>query len=89
MARTMTYTQAQLDEAKQKLAELPDLSKDKISKVDFLESIKEQIVTLSSSKGYTHAEIKSALETVGVTVTVKAIGELLNAPSKRGKSKKA
>lgn len=89
MAKTITFTQAQLEETKNALDQLPDLSRDKISKAEFLESLKENIVTLATTKGYTHAEIKSAFETVGVTVSIKEISELLNAPKKRRASKPA
>ena len=88
MAKAITFTQAQLEEARRALDALPDLSRDKIGKPELLESLKEQIMTLANAKGYTQAEIKSALETVGVTVTAKAISELLKVSSKRGKAKK-
>ncbi|MBT2375496.1 mobilization protein [Pseudomonas fluorescens] len=83
MARTTTFTQAQLEAAKSALDQLPDLSRDKIGKSQFLESLRDQIVTLASTKGYNTAEIKSALESVGVDVSIKAISELLNAQPKR------
>jgi outer membrane protein assembly factor BamA len=83
MAKTKVYTQTQLDAAKQKLADLPDLSRDKIPAPEALKELKEQIVELASKKGYTIAEIKTALEGVGVTVTTKSISELIEAPKKR------
>ena len=83
MARTQTFTQEQLDKTKQALSELPDLSRNKIAKADFLESLKDQIVSLASTKGYSPAEIKSALAQVNVTVSVKSIADLLNTQGKR------
>lgn len=83
MARTTTFTQAKLEETKKALDQLPDLSRDKIGKTEFLESLKDQIVTLTNAKGYTTAEIKSALGSVGVEVSIKAISELLSTPPKR------
>lgn len=76
MAKQKTFTQQELEAARQKLAELPDLSKDKMSQADVLLSLKEQIVQLCSTKGYTVAEVKQALADVGITVTTREISEL-------------
>lgn len=83
MAKQQTYSQTQLDKVKAQLAELPDLSKEKISTREALDELKEQIVELASKKGYTAGEIKTALEGVGMSVTVKAINEMISAPKKR------
>ncbi|RYF40088.1 MAG: mobilization protein [Cytophagaceae bacterium] len=82
-----TFTQAELDQALQALEDLPDLSRQKISQADMLASLKEQIVLLSSSKGYSVAEIKAALSSVGVTVTTKAISDMV-ATRKRAPTRK-
>lgn len=82
-----TFTQAELDQARQALEDLPDLSRQKISQADMLASLKEQIVLLSSSKGYSVAEIKAALASVGVTVTTKAISDMV-ATRKRAPGRK-
>ena len=77
MATQKTYTQEQLKKAKEALEALPDLSHDKITKPDFIDYLREQIVTLASSKGYSQAEIKSALASVGVIVSIQAISDLI------------
>lgn len=77
MATQKTYTQEQLKKAQETLEALPDLSRDKITKPEFIESLKEQIITLSNSKGYSQAEIKSALASVGITVSIQAISDLI------------
>lgn len=59
----------------------------KISQADMLASLKEQIVLLSSSKGYSVAEIKAALSSVGVTVTTNAIADMV-ATRKRAPARK-
>jgi len=82
MAKSKTYTQEQLATAKQTLAELPDLSRDKISTPDLLAALKEQIVALSEKKGYSIAEIKSALNSVSVDASTKAISEILASSKK-------
>lgn len=78
MAKSKTYTQEQLESAKQKLSTLPDLSKDKITTPELLASLKDQIVSLSESKGYSAAEIKSALASVSIDASVKAISEIIS-----------
>lgn len=87
MARAKTYTQNELDSAKQLLAELPDLSKNKIAQPEALEQLKDQIIVLSSQKGYTVPEIRDALASVGITATAKAINDIL-AVRKRVTTKK-
>lgn len=50
MAAKNFYTHDQIELAKMKLDELPDLSKDKISSKDALESLHAQIVALATQK---------------------------------------
>lgn len=87
MAAKNFYTHDQIELAKMKLDELPDLSKDKISSKDALESLNAQIVALATQKGYSAKEIKSALETCEIVVSERAIRDLLSASS--GSKKKA
>ena len=87
MATQKTYTQEQLKKAQEALEALPDLSRDKITKPDFIDSLREQIITLSSSKGYSQAEIKSALASVGVIVSIQAISDLIGSKQNRGLGK--
>lgn len=82
------YTQEQLEEAKLTLENLPDLTPNKISRSELLDSLKENIITLSSAKGYSAAEIKSALQTVGVTVSEKSIMEIIREAKTPARKKK-
>ncbi|MBC3219692.1 hypothetical protein [Serratia fonticola] len=90
MAGTKFYTRDQLEEAKLALECLPDLTPNKISRAELLDSLKESIITLAKSKGYTAAEIKSALQAVNISVSEKAILDVIRASKfpakKRGKS---
>ena len=90
MAGTKFYTQEQLEEAKLALECLPDLTPNKISRAELLDSLKESIITLAQSKGYTAEEIKSALQAVDISVSEKAISDVIRASKfpakKRGKS---
>ncbi len=83
MAKRKTYTQSQIQDFGARLAELPDLSKEKISTAEALLELKEQIVDLANKRGYSPSEIKNALEGVGMTVTVKAISDILGSQKKR------
>ncbi|MBX6442100.1 mobilization protein, partial [Pseudomonas syringae group genomosp. 3] len=65
MAKQKTFTQKELQAARQKLAELPDLSQDKLSQAEVLQSLKAEIVELCTAKGYTVTEVKQALADVG------------------------
>ncbi|MEB8059300.1 hypothetical protein [Pseudomonas fulva] len=82
MATPKTFTQAQLEAAKQKLEALPDLSRNKITQANFIEHLKDQIIALSKDKGYDSNEIKAALLDVGVKVSAKDVDALIN-PTKR------
>lgn len=86
MAKQKTYTQDELELARQKLSELPDLSRNKIGQAEALEQLKDQIIVLSSQKGYSVQEIRESLDSVGVKTTAKAISDLL-AVRKRTPSK--
>jgi Tfp pilus assembly pilus retraction ATPase PilT len=71
------FTQEQLNLAKRKLEELPDLSPNRISRDDLLSSLSKDIVMLSTQKGYSASDIKSALELVDIRISEKAIQEII------------
>lgn len=81
MAATAFYTQQQLSDAKIALDNLPDLTPDRLTRSNVLSSLKEQILTLHRQKGYSAADIKSALDTAGITVGLKAIQDMVARPS--------
>lgn len=87
MAIQKFFTQEQLDLAKRKLEELPDLSPNKISRDDLLSSLSKDIVMLSTQKGYSASDIKSALELVDIRISEKAIQDIIRkektSPAKR------
>lgn len=62
MAARNVYTQEQLDEARRKLENLPDLTPQRITREAALENLKDTILVLAKEKGYTVADIKSALD---------------------------
>jgi len=87
MAKQKTFSQKELEVARQKLAELPDMSQEKMSSSDVLKALKDQIVELSTKKGYTASEIRQALADVGITVTVKEITDLASTRARSTRSK--
>lgn len=97
MADKKWFTTDDVEVAKMALDELPDLREKRLTKSDVLEKLKEQIITLSTSKGYSVEDIRSALETAGVKTSTKAIREILSTRKKptagaggsRGKRKPA
>lgn len=72
-----TYTQDDVEKARALLNDLPDLSRQKLGQAEVLIDLRDQIVALSSSKGYSNAEIKSALSQVGIDVSVSAIADII------------
>lgn len=89
MAKQKTFTQKELEAARQKLAELPDQSKDKLSQAEVLQSLKAEIVQLCATKGYTVTEVKQALADVGLNVSAKEITDLTTARKRNAPRTKA
>ncbi len=82
MTEKKWFTKDDVEMAKMTLNDLPDLTEQRMTKSDVLEHLKEQIITLSSSKGYSVEDIRSALETAGIKTNVKAIREILSTQKK-------
>ncbi|MBA6068105.1 mobilization protein [Pseudomonas mosselii] len=82
MASKKTFTQDDLQAAQERLAALPDLSRNKITQADFIAQLKDQIIALSKEKGYNTNEIKTVLLDLGVKVSGKDVDALVN-PAKR------
>ncbi|HEY3591126.1 MAG TPA: molybdopterin-guanine dinucleotide biosynthesis protein MobC [Buttiauxella sp.] len=89
MAANSFYTQEQLELAKIQLAELPDLNASRMKGKDVLSHLREQLIELSVKKGYSVAEIKSALDLVGIIVSVKAIKEAIDTGAVKNRKKLA
>ncbi|WP_272689480.1 molybdopterin-guanine dinucleotide biosynthesis protein MobC [Providencia sp. PROV033] len=82
MAEKKYYSMEDIEQAKSSLNELPDLTLSRLTKTDALERLKETIVELANKKGYSVEEIRSALMSVGITASVKAIRDMLSSPKK-------
>lgn len=87
MALRNVFTQEQLDEARAKLENLPDLTPQRITREAALENLKDTILVLAKEKGYTVADIKSALDAMEFRFSEKAISAVVNEAS--GKKKRS
>lgn len=87
MAARNVFTQQELDEARRKLENLPDLTPQRITREGALENLKDTILVLAKEKGYTVADIKSALDAMNFRFSEKAISAVVNEGS--GKKKRS
>jgi hypothetical protein len=71
------FTEQEVNSAKMKLADLPDLSKNRLSRSDVLQSLKDDLIALVQSKGYSAADIKSVLEGMDLSFSEKAIADVI------------
>lgn len=78
MAVRNVFTQEQLDEARKKLENLPDLTPQRITREGALENLKDTILVLAKEKGYTVADIKTALDAMEFRFSEKAISAMIN-----------
>ncbi|ELC2815951.1 molybdopterin-guanine dinucleotide biosynthesis protein MobC [Salmonella enterica] len=76
------YSMEDVELAKTSLSELPDLTTSRLKKSDVLEQLKEKIIELSSRKGYSAEDIRSALESAGIKTSIKSIREIINSGKK-------
>lgn len=85
MAARNVFTQQELDEARRKLENLPDLTPQRITREGALENLKDTILVLAKEKGYTVADIKSALDAMNFRFSEKAISAVVNEGSDKKK----
>ncbi|WP_324030816.1 mobilization protein MobC (plasmid) [Pantoea sp. JZ2] len=85
MATQQFFTQEQIDEAKSRLENLPDLSPKRITRNEVLESLRGTILMLAKEKGYNAKDIKSALDEMQFGFSERAISDVLK---DNGKGKK-
>lgn len=72
------FTQQELDEARNKLENLPDLSPNRITCAGALDNLKDTILQLAKEKGYSTADIKSVLDAMQFGFSEKAISAIIN-----------
>lgn len=91
MAARNVFTQEQVDEARRKLENLPDLTPQRITREVALDSLKDTILMLAKEKGYTASDIKSVLDSMEFRFSEKAISSVINdgTGKKKRQSRKA
>jgi hypothetical protein len=82
MAEKKWYSTEDVELAKSSLDDLPDLTPTRLTKTDVLEQLKDKIIELANSKGYSVEDIRSALDSAGIPTSTKAIREILNSGKK-------
>lgn len=85
MAEKKWYSMEDVERAKISIEKLPDLKPARLTKADVLDQLKEKIIELSDSKGYSVEDIRSALSSAGIQTSIKSIRELLNTRQKNTK----
>lgn len=72
------FTQQELDEARSKLENLPDLTPQRITRAGALENLRETILMLAKEKGYTASDIKAVLDNMKFRFSEKSISAVIN-----------
>ena len=82
MAEKKWYSTEDVELAKSSLEDLPDLTPTRLTKTDVLDQLKDKIIELANSKGYSVEDIRSALDSAGIPTSIKAIREIVNSGKK-------
>lgn len=77
MVSQQFFTQQQIEEAKSKLENLPDLSPSRITRNDALENLRSTILVMAKEKGYTVKDIKSALDSMKFVFSERSISDII------------
>ncbi|ENA5953829.1 molybdopterin-guanine dinucleotide biosynthesis protein MobC [Escherichia coli] len=88
------YSDDDIQLAKAALSELPDLTAQRKTLRDFLDAIRDNIIVLVRTKGYTLADVRDTLKNAGYEVGEKALRDIIREaeskkPSRRSSSKTA
>ncbi|EET8275268.1 molybdopterin-guanine dinucleotide biosynthesis protein MobC [Escherichia coli] len=94
MASKKFYSDDDIQLAKAALSELPDLTAQRKTLRDFLDVIRDDIIVLVRTKGYTLADVRDTLKNAGYEVGEKALRDIIREaeskkPSRRSSSKTA
>ena len=73
------YTDEDIELARTALNALPDLSETRKSRSDFLEAIKQDVVALIRTKGYTAEDVRQVLMDAGYPFSERALREMVKA----------
>ncbi|EJO3599614.1 molybdopterin-guanine dinucleotide biosynthesis protein MobC [Salmonella enterica] len=77
MASKKFYSDDDIQLAKAALSELPDLTAQRKTMRDFLDAIRDDIIVLVRTKGYTLADVRDTLKNAGYEVGEKALRDII------------
>lgn len=77
MASKKFYSDDDIQLAKAALSELPDLTAQRKTLRDFLDAIRDDIIVLIRTKGYTLADVRDTLKNAGYEVGEKALRDII------------
>lgn len=82
MSKKAFYSDEDIELAKVALAGLPDLTPQRKSQKDFLNAIRDDLIALIKTKGYTVSDIQNTLKTAGYVITERALRDILREAEK-------
>lgn len=77
MGKKAFYSDEDIEMAKTALAGLPDLTPQRKTQKEFLDAIRNDLVALVKTKGYTVSDIKETLKTTGYEVSERALRDII------------
>jgi hypothetical protein len=84
LSKAKQYSQTDIESMRSKLSELPDVTQERLQKKDVLDSLRDDINSLMTSKGYTLNEVHEHLKNFGfVDVTLRDLKEITAGKKKR------
>ncbi|HAV1871895.1 TPA: molybdopterin-guanine dinucleotide biosynthesis protein MobC [Enterobacter hormaechei subsp. steigerwaltii] len=88
MSKKTFYSDADIEKAKEALSGLPDLTPQRKTQQDFLAAIRDDLIALVKTKGYTLTDIKETLKTAGYEISDRALRDIMRDAEKKKVIKK-
>jgi len=88
MSKKAFYSDEDIELAKVALAGLPDLTPQRKSQKYFLNAIRDDLIALIKTKGYTLSDIQNTLKTAGYVITERALRDILREAEKNKPARK-
>lgn len=88
MSKKTFYSDEDIELAKSALAGLPDLTPQRKTQKEFLDAIRDDLLALVKTKGYTVSDIKETLKTTGYEISERALREIVRDAEKNRPARK-
>lgn len=88
MSKKAFYSDEDIEVAKSALAGLPDLTPQRKSQKEFLDAIRDDLLALVKTKGYTVFDIRETLKTTGYEISERALREIVRDAEKNKPARK-